>query len=106
MLITREQLIRKVAEQSGYWQKDVRNVFNCLNEIIPEYFSEVTEEEEVVIQLFQGLKIKCAVVPPRERVDPRNREPIIVKSTVKPCCKFSDEFKRTIQDKYEEKKDG
>ena len=106
MLNSREQLIRKVAEKSGYWQKNVRDVFNCLNDVIPEYFSEVTDEEDVVIQLMQGIKLSVHVVPSRDRVDPRDRTPIVCKETVKPACKFSNEFRRTIQNNYDEKKDG
>ena len=106
MLISREQLIRKVAEKSGYWQKNVRDVFNCLNDVIPEYFSEVTDEEDVVIQIMQGIKISVHVVPERNRVDPRNRDKIVCGETVKPSCKFSQDFRKQIQNNYDEKKDG
>ena len=106
MLITREMLIRKVAEKSGYYQKNVRDVFNCLNDVIPECFGEVTDDEEIIIQLFQGLKIGCYVVPARQRKNPRTQEDIVCEPTVKPTAKFSDDFKKIIQSQYDENKEG
>ena len=103
MEITREQLIRRVAEEANYWQKDVRNVFNALEDVILECFGEVTEDEPISIRVLQGLALNGYVVPERERVDPRNRTPIVCPPTVKTSVKYSDLFKKKIQEKYEEK---
>ena len=105
MLITRDMLIRKVAEESGYYIQSIRKVFNCLNKIIPEYLSDVTEDDEVVLQLFQGLKIGCYVVPERQRRNPKTHENIICGPTVKPTSKFSNEFKKIIQEQYDAKRE-
>jgi len=44
------------------------------------------------------------VIPERERVNPQDQSPVIVKATVKPFAKFSDVFRSTIQKNYERKK--
>ena len=103
MEITREQLIRKVAEESGYYQKDIRNVFNVLEDVILECFGEVTDEEPIAIRVLPGLCLHGHIVPERERVDPRNLEPIVCPPTVKVSARYSDLFKKKIQEKYEEK---
>ena len=103
MEITREQLIRRVAEEANYWQKDVRNVFNALEDVILECFGEVTDEEPISIRVLQGLALQGYIVPERERVDPRNRKPIVCPPTVKVSARYSDLFKEKIQGKYEEK---
>ena len=103
MEITREQLIRRVAEASNYWQKDIRNVFNALEDVILECFGEVTDEEPISIRVLQGLALNGYVVPERERVDPRNRQPIVCPPTVKVSAKYSELFKEKIQKQYEEK---
>lgn len=106
MLITREALIKRLSEKSGYWQKDIRILLHCLDEVVLECFEEVTDDEDISIQLIQGMKCGCYVVPSRERVDPRTREPITCAPTVKPNVKFSQDFRKQIQDNYDMKKDG
>ena len=106
MLITREILIKRLSEKSGYWQKDIRTLLHCLDEVVLECFGEVTDDEDMSIQLIQGIRCGCSVVPSRERVDPRTRETIICAPTVKPNTKFSKEFRTKIQEQYDLKKDG
>jgi nucleoid DNA-binding protein len=103
MEITREQLIRKVAEESGYYQKDVRRVFNALEEVILECFGEVTEDKPISIRVLQGLALNGYVVPERERVNPQDQSPIVCPPTVKASARYSDLFKKKIQERYEEK---
>ena len=104
MEITREQMIRKVAEKANYWQKDVKNVFNALEDVILECFGEVSDDEPISIRVLSGLALQGHVVPERERVDPRNRKPIICPPTVKVSAKYSDLFKEKIQTQYNDKK--
>ena len=104
MVITREMLIKKLSEESGYWQKDIRTVLQCLDDVVLEYFSEATEEDDMLIQVVQGVKIGCSIVPERTRKDPRTQEDIVCAPTCKPKAKFSEEFRIKIQKQYEEKK--
>ena len=104
MEITREQLIRRVAEEANYWQKDVKNVFNALDKVILECFGEVTDDEAISIRVLPGLALNGYVVPERERVDPRDRTPIVCPPTIKVSAKYSDLFKEKIQKQYDEKK--
>ena len=106
MLITRDTLIRRLSEKSGYCQKDIRPLLRCFDEAVLEYLNEVTDTEDVSIQILKGVKISAHIVPERERVDPRTGNPIIVRETVKPACKFSEDFRKNIQEQYDAKKDG
>ena len=103
MTITREEMIKKLSEQSGYYQKDIRVLLQCLDEIIFDELSSVTDGEEVSIQLVSGIKVKTAVVPQRDRVDPRTQKPIVCKPTVKPACKFSQDYRDKLQNAYDNK---
>ena len=104
MIITREMMIRKLAEKSGYYQRDIRILLQHLDDVVLECFSEVTDDEDISVQLIKGAKLSVHVVPSRERIDPRTQEPITVKPTVKPACKFSEDFRIKIQSQYEDKK--
>lgn len=106
MIVTREMLIKMLAEKSGYYQRDVRILFQNLDDTMIELFGSVPDDEELLIQLFEGCRLKAKVVKERERVDPRNGNPIICPNTVKLGVKYSEVFKEKIQERYEERKDG
>ena len=106
MLITREMLIKRLAEESGYYQKDIRNVLHCLDEVVLDCFNEATDDEPVSIQLVQGIKVGCSIMPERQRKDPRTQEDIVCAPCCKPNAKFSQEFRLKIQEQYENKKNG
>lgn len=103
MTITREEMIRKLSDKSGYYQKDIRTLLQCLDDIVFEELSGVTEEDDVAIQLVSGIKVKTTVVPQRDRVDPRTQKPIVCKPTVKPTCKFSQDYRLKLQETYDNK---
>lgn len=103
MLVTRKMLLEKLAEKSGYYQKDIKDVLCALDEVVLDCFDNVDDEEEVAIQLIIGAKLCCKIMPQRDRVDPRTHEPIVVKETVKPFAVFSEDFREKIQKQYEAK---
>jgi nucleoid DNA-binding protein len=104
MIVTKDALARSIAEKSGYFLKDVKEVLSVMDDAVREFFAEVTDEEEVMIQLTQGIKCGCYVVPERQRKNPKTQEDIICAPTVKPKTVFSQDFRALIQQQYEEKK--
>ena len=104
MLFTREMLIKRLSEQSGYYQKDIRVLLQCFDDVVLECFSEVTDDEAISIQLITGCKIGCTIVPQRERVNPKTQKNIVCAPTCKPNVKFSKDFRDIIQNQYESKK--
>lgn len=106
MLITREMLVKKLAKKSDFYEKHIRFVLQCLDDVILECFDEVTDEEEISVQLVQGIKVGCKVMAERTRRDPRNQQDIVCAAQTKPFAKFSEGFRETIQNQYESKKDG
>jgi nucleoid DNA-binding protein len=106
MIVTQEMLVKQLSEKSGYYQKDVRTLLHCLNDVVLEYFDAVTDEEDISIQLVQGVKIGCKVMPERTRKDPRDQSDIICVAQTKPFAKFSQNFRDIIQKQYEFRKDG
>ena len=106
MTITKDQMTRDIADRAGFYIKDVKDVLDAMDDLIKEYFGRVTESDDVSVQIVEGIKIGCKIVPERERVNPQNQEPIICKATVKPFTKYSEVFRDSIQRSYEEKNNG
>lgn len=104
MTVTKDQMARDLAEKTGYYLKDVKTLLTAMDEVVKEYFAKVTEEEDVSVQIVEGIKISCKVVPERERVNPATGEPVVCKATVKPGVKYSTVFRDAIQKQYDNKK--
>ena len=104
MTVTKDQMARDIAEKSGYYLKDVKAVLSVMDDLVKEYFADVADDKDVSVQIVEGIKISCKVVPERERVNPATGEPIICKATVKPGVKYSAVFRDTIQQQYDDKK--
>lgn len=104
MIVTKDTMARDIAERSGYFLKDIKTVLSVMDDVVKDYFAEVTDDEEVMIQLTQGIKCGCYVVPERQRKNPKTQEDIICAPTVKPKTVFSQDFRALIQQQYEEKK--
>ena len=106
MTITREEMIKRLSERSNYYQKDVRALLQCMDDVVFEAMCEATLEEEVQIQIVTGIKCGCKIVESRERVDPRTQKPIIVGETTKPFAKFSQDYRLKLQEAYDNNKNG
>ena len=106
MTITREEMVRRLSERSGYYMKDVRVLLQSMDEVVFEALCEATLEEEVQIQMVSGIKCGCKIVPLRDRVDPRTQEPITVGETAKPFAKFSQDYRLKLQEAYDNSKNG
>ena len=106
MTITREEMVKRLSEKSGYYMKDVRALLQCMDEVVFEAFGEATLEDEIQMQIVTGIKCGCKIVEERSRVNPKTQKPIIVGETTKPFAKFSQDFRFKLQDQYNSKKDG
>lgn len=104
MLITREDMIHKLSERSGYLQKDIRPLLQCMDDIVFEELCNATPDNEVQIQMVTGIKCGCKIVGERSRVNPKTQEPIIVGDTVKPFAKFSQDYRLKLQEAYDKNK--
>lgn len=106
MTVTREEMIRKLSDKSGYYQKDVRTLLQCMDEVVFEELSKATIEDEVQIQMVTGIKCGVKIIESRDRVDPRTQQPIVVGETAKPFAKFSQDYRLKLQEAYDNSKNG
>lgn len=100
MLITREDIVNELHEKTGYYKKAIYVLLKAYGEVVLRLLDNVTEDEEVVIQLVEGIRVGVKVVPQRERVDPRTYDTILCEPTIKPFAKFSKNFRHKLNQKY------
>lgn len=103
MTITREDLIRKLSAKSGYHMQDIRHLLHCMDEVVLDELCEVTPDDEVAVQLVQGVKLICEPVKERDRKDPRNQNDIVCRATCKVKTKISQDLKLKMAENYDNK---
>lgn len=102
MIITKDTMARYLSEKTGYYLKDVRCLLAAMDDFVKDSFANVTEDEEVSIQIVEGCKLTVKVMPERQRKHPQTQEDIVCKAQTKPQARFSKVFREYIQKQYEE----
>ena len=103
MTVTREEIIRKLSAKSRYHIKDIREVLRFMDEVVIEELSGVTPDDEIAVQIVQGVKLICEPVKERERKDPRNQNDIVCRATCKVKTKISQDLKEKLAENYDNK---
>ena len=103
MTVTREDLIRKLSAESGYHMQDIRHLLHCMDEVVFNELYKVTPDEEVAVQIVQGVKLICEPVKERARKDPRNQNDIVCRATCKVKTKISQDLKLKMVENYDNK---
>ena len=103
MTITRDEMVRKLSAKSGYNMKDIREVLRWMDDVVIEELCNVTPDDEVAVQIVQGVKLVCEPVKERERKDPRNQNDIVCKATCKVKTKISQDLKLKMAENYDNK---
>ena len=63
MIVKQEKLIKDIAEKERVGIATVRDIFKTAEEIIFDYLSSATPTKNVVIKVFDGLKLESKYVP-------------------------------------------
>jgi nucleoid DNA-binding protein len=103
MTITRDEMVRKLSAKTGYNMKDIREVLRGMDEVVFEELGNVTPDNEVAVQLVQGVKLVCEPVEERLRKDPRNQNDITCNATCKVKARISQDIKLKMQEIYDHK---
>lgn len=102
MTVNRDDMVRKLSAKSGYHMKDIRHLLHCMDDVVFEELCNVSPDNEVEVQLVQGVKILCEPVAERARVNPQDRSDIICRATCKVKTRISREFKEKMAKFYDD----
>lgn len=89
---SRIELIKMVAEKTGYHQHNVAEIHTALEEIVNELLLSADENSDVEIRLFFGLGLYSTFIPKRNKRLP-NKKIVQVDDHLRFQAKFSDAWK-------------
>lgn len=89
-------LINLISDATGFTKADCKVVLDVLPECLCEILKNTNEDQDMEVSLTNGLIIGSRYIEGREMVDPRNQEPITVKSKLQPYSRFPRTFKKSL----------
>lgn len=89
--MTKTELIKAVAERTGFTQKDIRKVFDAQQEVA---LKTLPNEE---VKLMDGVTITTVERAERAARNPQTGESMIVPAHVAPKCKFGKAVKELFK---------
>ena len=89
VMINREDLIKYLAKECKYYQSAVRDVWDKTEEYIYDTLANLPEDEDIVIKLFNGIRIEATVDPAKEKFVFYKGKNYTVSENVKMKIKFS-----------------
>lgn len=87
--ITRENLVRMVADKTLLSTNIVKDVYDTLENLVLENVKSTDEENNIVIKLFDGLTINSVYQPEKTKLNNLTGEVITTKGKIKPKATFT-----------------
>lgn len=87
-IMKKEDLAIELAERTGFYRKNTRELVNVLADIIIEHFETATFDEPSELHLAPGLILVGTRKPEGKSIDPRDRSEIISPEKVIPSAVF------------------
>ena len=90
--LAQRDLIREICYRTGFINRNVKEIFNVLEDIIYEYLDKAEENNPVAIRLFSGMMVGSYFVESHEAFNPQNREKIMTKPRKVPYSYYREQF--------------
>lgn len=82
--ITKESLIKDIANQTNKKVSDVKDIYNALEKNIFDILSSVKENGDISIRLFEGISLDGTYIPEKTKQNNLTGEVNLVDSKIKP----------------------
>lgn len=87
-VMKKEDLAIELADRTGFYRKNTRELVNALADIVIEHFSTATFDEPSELHLAPGLVLVGTRKPEGKSIDPRDRSEVISPEKVIPSAIF------------------
>lgn len=87
-IMKKDDLAIELAERTGFYRKNTREIVNSLADIIVEHFNTATFDEPSELHLAPGLVLIGTRKPEGVSIDPRDRSEIVSPEKVIPSAIF------------------
>ena len=96
MIIKKDDIISEVSERMNLHKYSIKEVLECLEDVINDNLLKADCDNDVEIKLFKGFKFKSKFIPSHISINPKTKETINVADRLNVSCKITDYHKRNL----------
>lgn len=97
MIIKKDDLISEISKRMNLHKYSIKEVLECLEDVINDNLSKANCDEDVEIKLFKGMKLKSKLIPSHSGINPKTNEVITIDDKINVSCKITDYHKRKLK---------
>lgn len=97
MIVKKDDLICEISQRMNLHKYSIKEVLECLEEVINDNLSKADLDNDVEIKLFKGIKLKSKLIPSHIGINPKTNEVITVADKINISCKITDYHKRKLK---------
>lgn len=101
-VITREEIVKMVSKETGYFQSDIKEIIDSLAGIYERTFLNIGVDEQVEIKLIDGMKFVGYYVPEHQATGISFNGTGIVQPSIQISGKVAKNYKYKITKKFRE----
>ena len=98
-IMKKPELVDELAERTGFYKKNMKDVVDALADIVTEHFKTATYDEDSELHIAPGVLICGHRIPEHESIDPRDRKPIITPEKVRPYAVFKPSIRQKLRER-------
>lgn len=98
-IMKKPELVDELAERTGFFKKNMREVVDALANIIEEHFHTAEFDADSELHLAPGVVLCGKRKPKGESIDPRDRSTIITPEKVIPYAVFKQSIRQKLYKK-------
>ena len=95
-IMKKPELVDALAEKTGFYKKNMKDVVDALEEIIVDNFKAATYDSPSELHLATGIVIGGRRVPEHESIDPRDRSVVMTPEKVIPYAEFKPSIRKKL----------
>lgn len=103
LVITKKQLNKKVAKETGYNVHDVKEIYEAFEDVIKEYMLQTNSKESIEIKLSEGISLMVTYHPEKTKTNNLTGETIVVPAKIKPKFNITKNFGNKLNKLYSDK---
>ena len=98
MVYKQKEFIKLVAEESGYYQNAIKDIFDGVEAVLERLMSEANSEDQLEVKIFEGLTVGTKYYPAKKAMNPKTGQKITTDEHIYPVAKYTQAYQNKIRE--------
>jgi nucleoid DNA-binding protein len=98
LVYKQKEFIKLVAEESGYYQNAIKDIFDGVEAVLERLMSEANSEDQLEVKIFEGLTVGTKYYPAKKAMNPKTGKKITTDEHIYPVAKYTQGYQNKIRE--------